>query len=193
MAKGKTFPIQRIPRPGEGAKLVVTEQKHTVDGETTLKLDMLQAQVPDRRYVADCGTVLRSGDVFRLVFAQSKTSPTGLRSVIDVQMMRPAVSMFLSSLETVQENLTQGQAQPLALLGSYEEPSQAVGLAANVVPIAFSGSEACMDFYQMSAFMMSTLAKGADVYAEPVVRVTLPTGLLIALIAKLTTLASQQS
>ena len=82
---------------------------------------------------------------------------------------------------------------PFGLIESLQEPTQTVGLTANIVPCAFSDAEACMDFYQLSPFMASALVAHGDVYAEPVVRVTLPTGLFVALIGRLRTLASGPS
>ena len=193
MSKGKTVQLHRVGRPGEGSKLTVMQHMRSADGASSVTVDMLQAQVPDRRYVANCGTVLRSGDLFRLVFAQSKTSSAGLRSVIDVQMMKPAVATFLGALDSIQTKLAPHQSNSMDLLDSFDEPAQAVGLAANVVPVAFSDAEACMDFYQMSAFMLSSLGSSGDVFAEPVVRVTLPTGLFVALVDRLRVLATEGS
>jgi predicted RNA-binding protein len=191
MAKAKTVQIHKVKmRQGEGVRLVVTDRKKEADGET-ITIDMQEAPVPERRYVADAAAVVNGAAGFRVIFGQTKLSASGaaaleLRSMIDIQMSRRAVGQFLSTLV----NLDPGWdgIETIPLLQNINEPAQTAGLSANLAPVGISGHECCVDFYQMSPFSSGNLKSGGDIYAEPVVRVMLPTGLFVSVARQLATM-----
>jgi hypothetical protein len=105
--------------------------------------------------------------------------------MVEVQMSDASVTQFIESLSEAREKIR--LFTRLDLIEKFEEPTQTVGFTANLVPVAFSGPECCMDFYQLSPFMRSTMEKGGTdaIQAEPVVRVSLPTGLFHAMVHRL--------
>jgi hypothetical protein len=76
---------------------------------------------------------------------------------------------------------------PEASLANIREdvPGQTVPFAANIVTAGFTGGDACMDYYYASPFSFQIAQAGGEFQAEPVVRVNLPTPLMIALYEKL--------
>jgi hypothetical protein len=191
MAKVKTSQIQRITnRPNEGARVAITNFARNEKGESTVEFNLLAAPVPDRRYAADVGTVLKGSSGCRVIFGQSSLGPSdskkhALRSVIDIQISMRGVREFLKSLESVKDALAMTGIKAFDLLSEIEEPEHAAGLTANLIPIAFANEECCMDFYQLSPFVRSALGKGGDLAVEPVVRVNLPTGLFVGIVERL--------
>ena len=107
-------------------------------------------------------------------------------------MTMQAIREFLNTLDKVREGLAKTGIKPHQLLDKFEEPPHAAGLTANLVPMAFSNDECCMDFYQVSPFVRSALQKGGELFVEPVVRVMLPTGLFLGVIERLDHLASHE-
>lgn len=71
------------------------------------------------------------------------------------------------------------------LIDITDEPNQTIGLTANIVMASCSGEESALDFYHMSPFSVVEVQKGGGLFADPVVRVILPTSLLMALVDKL--------
>lgn len=191
MSKQKYPPIQRVTnRPNEGARLEITRSQQGEGGENTIEFNLLSAPVPDRRYPADVGAVLKTPSGCRLIFGQTSVGAKvgkgcALRSVIDIHISMRGVREFLSSLESVKDALARTEIAAFHLLDELQEPEHAAGLSANLIPIAFSDEECCMDFYQLSPFVRSGLSKGGELAVEPVVRVNLPTGLFIGIVERL--------
>src|SRR5690349_345088 len=131
MAKPKPLQVQRFTsRPGEGARLAITDTRKEPNGGTSMAVDLGNAPVPERRYVADQAAVVRTASGgFRLVFAQSKLGEMNpaLRSMLDVQMSARGVRQFVDSLDRVREPLGRLGVQPMALMEEFAEPPQAVG------------------------------------------------------------------
>lgn len=198
MSKQRNVAIPRGNRPGEGATLSVVRQQTTgVSGVTSISLtvDLASAPVPERRYVADVGMVVLDLEGAQLVFGQSKVSGNGLRSLVIVHMSAYGVHQFLRSapdmMETVRKFMQQNQLTAESLAKIDEEPSQTVALAANLIAASFSRTEACMDFYYASPFVVRQVKAGGDFAADPVVRVSLPMTLLYAICEKLETMKAQ--
>lgn len=97
---------------------------------------------------------------------------------------------FLKSLEPIRSQLDPlrqlvGSNYPLQEVVEEPPAPQTVALAANMLIIAFSGREAVMDFYHASPFVLSQVQNNGKFAVDPVVRVILPSGLLLSLIAKM--------
>lgn len=193
MPKPKSTTIQRVSdRPGEGEAVLVTRH-HSAnpDGTTTLSLaiDMSSATVPDRRYVADIASVMRNGDMVKLIFGQSKVAGQGLRSLVVIHMAGLAVHQFLRSMpslvKTMEDFSSQRKIAKADLANISEEPKQTVALAATVIVASISGRDGCLDFYYSSPYVAVQVAQGGKFVVDPVARVMLPMNLLHAIYKKL--------
>ena len=75
---------------------------------------------------------------------------------------------------------------PQPLTKMTEEPEQTVQLVANMALVAYSDSEATLDFYHSSAWAFHLLQQGAgNLAVDPVVRIDLDATLLKSLLDKL--------
>jgi len=187
-------------RPGEGVVLEVVRQQspRPTGGVITAQVNLAAAPVPERRYVSDAVSILDDdGDSVRMLFGQRRSVGSGLRSMLVIHMGFEGVTHFVASLAEVQ-NSTMGLAtpapkvvaKPLAVF--HEEPEQTVALAANMIAMAQSGTEACLDFYYASAFTMMSMLNGGKFAVDPVVRVTLSAAYTVAIVAKMREMAAKQ-
>jgi hypothetical protein len=171
-------------RPGEGA-IIEINRKMTPkpDGtfEFQIALDLGSAPVPDRRYVADAAHVTYSNSVVSLIFWQKKITSSEARSMVVVTIASAAVLQHLQNAEAQMNSLMKSvYANEGTLEALPMEPLQTVCLAANIIASGWSGREACIDFYYASPFVLGMLPKNGKFSAEPIVRVTLSTGILNA-------------
>lgn len=188
MSKTKHTPIHRLNKPGEGVTFGVT-RTHAVDvkGSTgvLLTVDLTSAPVPDRRYAADIATVERVNDMVNLIFGQTKVGGRDFRSLLVIHLSASAVHQFLRSVQdilpTIREYAKRSNLAKVDLTDVDQEPSQTVALTANLIAASHSGREGCLDFYYSSPWVMIQVKKGGDFAAEPIVRTTLSTGLLLAI------------
>lgn len=161
----------------------------------SLTVDLGSAPVPERRYVADVGTVVLAHEGARLVFGQTKVTGHGLRSLIVIHMSAYGVHQFLRSspdmLKTAKEFMQRNRLSVGNLMEITEEPNQTVALAANLIAASYSGTEACMDFYHASPFAVLQVKAGGEFAADPVVRVSLPMVLLYAVCEELEKIKAQ--
>ena len=184
--------ISRGNRPGEGAVIsVLRQQTPGVSGTTSLTfhIDLGTAPVPERRYVADVCNVGLSHEGARIVFGQSKVSEDGLRSLVIVHMSANGIHQFLNSapdmLRIASEYMKRSKLTAGRLSDIDNEPNQTIALAANLIAASFSATEACMDFYYASPFVVQQVKAGGDFAADPVVRVSMPMILMYAICEKL--------
>jgi hypothetical protein len=179
-------------RRGEGALIdIVPHQSVGANGRTVLNLaiDLSNAPVPDRRYVADVASVSYSNGALKLFLGQQKL-PTGLRSLLVIHMTPLAAGQFISSLTrmknpTIQEIAARSHVTSEPLTEITEEPEQTVAFASNIVAAAISNGEACVDFYQVSAFSLASAPVSKKIAIDPVVRLDLRLSLLLALLEEL--------
>lgn len=186
MSAKKNPLVQRLTRPNEGVAIDII--RHPIIGgarSQQISMDMSSARVPDRRYPADIADVLVSDDMVRLLFGQKKLTGTGLLSVLVIHTSFWGARQFMNSMgEAANIGLRYMEEHHVPTAQLYqvkEEPNQTVPLAANIIAAAFAGRDACMDFYHASAFSIRGLGLGAGLYADPVVRITLTTPLLLAI------------
>lgn len=175
-------------RKNAGEKLEVV-RRDLGNGQSSMDILIGDAAVPDRRYTADVGTVLTSKGYARLIFGQTKICSTELRSMVDIHFPLDAVQRFLDVTPKLQEafkamsEANGAQVEPLADIK--DEPGQTIGLSANAITSAITGLDGSMDYYHISASAMERAIKGGNLWADPVIRVNLPAGLLIAMVEKL--------
>lgn len=150
-----------------------------------VSLDLSMAQVPDRRYAADAVRVDVGEDMVRLFFAQHRPLGEGLQSLLLVRVPFLGARQFLRAMAGIATQLKayleKFNIRPPTPLDIKEVPNQTVTLDANIVAAGFSAREACLDFYHVSPYVILSLSKGGDVFAEPVVRVILTTTVLASI------------
>ena len=189
--------IQRLQvvtsRPGEGAPIgFVSRHRSNPDGTTaiTLQLNLTTATVPDRRYVANAAAVVQEKDRLTLIFGHTKLGGAGYRSLLLIDLS----STYVHQLLKASENMLKLAAQyferhkvPSGALSVIKEdvPGQTVPFAANLATAGFTGRDACMDYYYASPFSVQIAGAGGEFQAEPVVRVSLPTALMLAIYERL--------
>jgi hypothetical protein len=190
---------QIIPRIRDGEGVTVTTTRRMVpqpDGTASfeLSIDMGNAPVPERRYAADIASVTyRDGAVY-LIFGQKKLAGTSLRSMVVLTMSSLGILNFLKGFEglpapAVNQFLSPELLLPADKLG--DEPGEVVNLASNIILGAFSGREACFDFYFVSPYVLGQLAQSGKFAVDPVVRITLHSGLANAIIKCFQSLKSE--
>lgn len=159
-----------------------------VDGTSVVEasLNLQNAPVPDRRYVADCAWAAQRGDSVRLFFGQYNLAETGLNSLVSLRVYPEAFRQFMKNSEKFLESMTTFlQRNDITLVTTeptQEEPKQTVSLVTNLIAASFAGRESVLDFYHVSPAAIMKLAQRSDVVLDPVVRVDLGTSLLGGLI-----------
>jgi hypothetical protein len=159
-------------------------------------IDLSQAEVPDRSYVADACGARYQNETVDLMFAQPKLGG-GLRSLALISMTPLAAAQLLRSLEemrapglaSIAEQLHINE-EPLLDFPT-TEPDQTAVLVANIAAVAVSGRETCMDFYHANAFSYLQMNRTNNVTLEPVVRINTRTALLLSLVKKMKILSEQ--
>ncbi|HEY6299117.1 MAG TPA: hypothetical protein VIW95_05680 [Candidatus Binatus sp.] len=178
-------------RPGEGREIEVL--RRTVpgaDGSSTLELqiDISHAPVPDRRYLADAAAVLFESDTLRIVLGQKGLVGSKIRSAVILFLSPHAAIQFLKSCEQFLPEIRKYADEHKiheALVEIQDEPAHITSVAANIILAAFSGREGCLDLYNSSPFVMGIVQKGGKMALDPILRVDLTTGLLVAVLDKL--------
>jgi len=181
-----------IVREGEGVALDVTTHQVNLSGQTVAltAIDASKAPVPDRKYVADYVAVDESKRGFRLIFGQRRLKLADekleLRSMLVIHMTPQAVDQFLTSFRktkspTYEEIIEKLGLEVPVLEAIPDEPLQTVALSANVILAAMAGEDACLDLYAASAFSQAAVEHGAKLSVDPVVRISLFSGSLVAL------------
>lgn len=188
MARKKADLIQRLVRRGEGVQITTVRTPVTDSSGATrnaISIDLSTAQVPDRRYAADGVKVAIDRDMARIFFVQRKPFGDELQSILLIRVSFLGARQFLRAMEGVtreaRQYLTKFHIEPSGAVDIKNAPNQTVMLDANIVAAGFSAREACMDFYHVSPQALLAIRNGADMYAEPVVRVILTTANLLSI------------
>lgn len=182
--------LQKNARQGEGVPLTMVRQSVDSSGEVmSLEIDLRNLPVPDRRYTADVVALVQSDEFVRMIFGQTQVDGIKLRSLLDIHFPKNAIHRFLRSLEKIDSTLEHLKSkygiQPAQITTVVEEPSQTIGLTANMIMASVSNRESGLDFFHMSSFSTAEARRGGNLYADPIVRVSLPTSLFFSLIAQL--------
>lgn len=191
MHQGRTVATTVKDRPGETTVPVYRQLTPYSDGSTQavyeLKFD--DVPIPDRRYVADVGSVLFDGTTAHLLFGQKRVVGVGLRSLVTVAVSPDPLRRFMDTCDKFVPDLnaflTCFAMEKAPLLEILEEPAQTVAVAANIIMAARAGREATLDFYLTSAASLYDLGRRERVAVDPILRVDLPTVLLAALLDRI--------
>ncbi len=163
-----------------------------VDGTTTsvATLNLADAQVPERRYVADFCAIIRSqNDVVKVVFGQSKLMSKDLKTALVLHLVPHAIRSILGAVRGVDSptffEIALRNGIPEVELSEIEaEPEQVVTLAASMAMIGVSGREACLDFYHASPFAVLQSHTTKKMLIDPVVRVTIQAAQMYAMLRR---------
>jgi len=161
-------------------------------------LDLSNAEIPDKTYFGEATGAVLVDDTVRVMFCQPKLGGV-LRSLVLVVMPPSSAMIFSKSLggmknPSVEEIIAQTKISPKRLFDlPVSEPEQTAVLTANVVAVAIHGHESCLDFYHVNAFahFAAQSAKANQINLEPIVRIIMNTGLLLALKHRLDELESE--
>lgn len=169
----------------------------TVDGTSAVQFGfkLNEAPAPDRRYVADVYGITPMTGGFKLLFAQEKIGSAAMRSLLVVQMHTDAIRRFVESTADLPGPRPEFvSADPKLDLPTVitEEPEQTLAVSANVVAVALSNGESCMDFYQISPFASHAVHNGGELQMSQVVRIEWRTGQLFGFLAALERLGFQR-
>jgi hypothetical protein len=146
-------------------------------------IDYERAEVPDRRYYADYCNVVQARSGISFVFGRLVPGESALRTKVEISFPETLfVGQLWKSSRTLHENLAKdfgGKLPPLP--GELQDTDKVQGFRANNVFMAAIGDDSIMDFYYIAPpdihFVRS--GKRSDVHLEPIVRIALPTTLMI--------------
>jgi hypothetical protein len=178
-------------RPGEG--VLVDLKVVSVNGDTTTSVfDLGSLPAPGRQFTADAAGVSMSPALISLLFAQSQPIGEGVLSLLVVQMSFESINQWLSQINS--EFRKKIESLPTyAKLGKLtnfsQKAEQTVFLPASIAFIGYTGGFGAIDFYHSSPFAVGQMALTHKIAVDPVARVHLPTGVLIAIIDRLEALA----
>jgi hypothetical protein len=180
---GKSL-AQRTLRLGEGHAVEVSLVPATKGVQAHYAIDTSALPVPDRRLSCDTVDVLVADYMVKLLFAQKEVVGKGFLALLIVQMSFDAIHQYLKTMEPLEtgiEKLENGKL-PKAIVSKIDEkPQQAAVVTSSMILSGYTGTDGCLDFYYTSPFSIKSINFGNKIAVEPVVRVNLPTPLLVAL------------
>lgn len=164
---------------------------------TTFNVNFASAKAPQRTYSAEtCSLQYRNGEVY-FVFGQRTLTGDALDSAISLRMHGFYARQVLKSIDAMSEpgldeiaRLVRIEREPLDRIEA--NPNQLAKLSSNIVQVAVSGHDTCLDFYQISpqSVMKAKVAgRGGDVDLIPVARVDVRTSIFLSLVDELRNLS----
>ena len=173
-------PVQSGP-----VKIKITQSTED-HGMVEMWLDYEKAQVPDRAYFADYVDVMEGRADITLVFGRLTPSTPKLRSQIEISFSREAmVKQVWQSTRELHALLQKSEKQLPPVEGV--QVSELVHTSrANNVFMAMMGEESIMDFYYIapSEIHFVRLGRRDNVNLEPVIRISLPSPLVLEFLNK---------
>lgn len=152
---------------------------------------------PERRYSAEEAFLTFNGrDAVLFHFIQRKANGV-VRSLVTVKMYSDSARQYHDTLDVIAEPLEQFVERVQLQVPRVEppdgEPDHSVSVVASVAQTTFGGYEAEMSFYHVSPYGLHVAAMKnmENVPIEPVVRVDLPTVMLVGIVRQLSGLISQ--
>lgn len=153
-----------------------------------LGVDYTKAEVPERFYYADYCDVQPSRSGYSLIFAKLALGNSKLRTKIEV--IFPKV-MFVRQLwgisRSFEETVRQAtKSEDFPAIGKVEDTEKVQTFRSNNVFMGMWGEESLMDFYYLSPrdIHFARQKQTQEVGLEPVVRVIMPTALMVEFLEK---------
>ncbi len=184
--------MSALIRAGDGVAIeIVRKSAPRPDGTTALEigLDLSEAPVPDRRYLADIAAVKAVDDSLQLLFGQRTIGGKTLRSLVVLVLTPEGVRNFLKTctefspkLHAYLDRIAAAKAE---LSTIEEEPEQTVAMPVSIIAAAHVERDACIDFYHASPSAIRSVLHHGDanvIGIDPVVRIQLSTRLLAAVV-----------
>jgi hypothetical protein len=157
---------------------------------TVLSADLSSVPVPAKRYSADVAFVGYDRETVKILFGQEKFGAGGrLRTLLIIKMTPAAVMRHLEQVDGAEPSFP-SVAERIGVIAEdlpqfANEPRETVTFDANMILAAFTGREACSDFYHASPFSVSVGRESKKLALDPVVRVDMRTSLMFGVIAAL--------
>jgi hypothetical protein len=179
--------LHRLSRPGEGYAVDIVRVGATRGNEVQVQMDLGACPVPERQYPCDAVGLLFDTHLTKLLFGQRKPVGEGWLSLLVVQLSAEAVNRFIDSVANgFQDRLESSFAQIAPVPTEFTtEAVQTVVLRASIVLTGFSGSDGCLDFYYTSPFSVEKSLVLNKMHVDPVVRVSLPSPLILSILREL--------
>ena len=178
---GKTL-VHRTLRIGEGHAVDVAILPATKGAATQYRIDTSSLPVPDRKLTSDAVGLIRGDYMVKLLFAQREANDDGFLSLLTVQMSFDSVHSFLRTMVPLEDGLEAFNKIPVGKLSVIKgRVQQSAAVSASIVLAGYTGTDGCLDFYYTSPFSVQSISFGNKLAVEPVVRVNIPTPLLIAM------------
>lgn len=184
--------MSTLIRAGDGVAIdIVRRTAPRADGTTALEigLDLRDAPVPDRRYLADVASVKVVEDSLQLLFGQRTVSGNGLRSLVILVLTPEGVKNFLNTCVDFAPKLhayLDRISAPKSPLSEFtDEPEQTVAMPVSIIAASHVERDACIDFYHASPSAIRSVLQQHDtsvIGIDPVVRIQLSTRLLAAVV-----------
>jgi hypothetical protein len=148
-------------------------------------VDYQRAPIPERFYYADYCDALKARSGFGLFFGKLITGTSRLRTKIEIDFPE---EMFVKQLWNTSRELHQILQNAVATMdfpsmGEVEDTDKVQTFRSNNAFMAIWGEEAVVDFYYLSPRDMSQPQRGGT-GLEPVIRVVMPTPLLLEFLDK---------
>jgi hypothetical protein len=157
------------------------------DGLIELSLDYEKAEVPSRAYFADYVDVLEGRADITLIFGRLTPGTTKLRSQVEISFSRDSfVSQVWATTREMHATLQKSEKRKLPPIESVQYSDMVHTSRANNVFMAALGEESILDFYYIAPSDIHFVRSGkrSNVNLEPVIRVSLPSPLVLEFLDK---------
>ena len=171
-------------RVGEGHAVEVAILPATKGELGQYSLDISSLPVPDRKLACDTVSIVKLDYMVKLLFAQKDAIGSGYLSALVVQMTHESVNNFLRVTTTLEAGIKELENKGFprgSLVEIKDKPEQSAVVTASMIMAGYSGLDGCLDFYYASPFSVAAINYGNKLSVEAVVRVNLPTPLLVAM------------
>ena len=191
--------VPTFARREKGTAIPVSARTITLpDGSSAIAhaINLSGAEVPDRTYFGGSCGIEYSNKTIKIMFAQPKLGG-GLRSLLLISTTILGAAQFLDSVESLAtpslvDIATQTKIAPEPLMDfPAQEPEQTAEFVANIIAAAFSGQDACLDFYHANPYSVMMVPATNKLFLEPIVRVNTRTSLVLSLVNRLRQLKPQ--
>lgn len=169
------------PAQSGPVRIRITESK-TGDGMVELSLDYEKAEVPSRAYFADYVSVLEGRADITLVFGRLIPGSKKLRTQVEISFSRDSfVAQLWKSAQKMHEAIKKNEKLRLPPIEGAVYSDIVHTSRANNVFIAILGDESILDFYYIAPSEIHFVRMGRrnQVNLEPVIRISLPSPLVL--------------
>jgi hypothetical protein len=171
---------------GGPVSIRIVEQKND-EGVMEVSLDYEKADVPSRAYFADYVEVLEGRADITLIFGRLMPGSRKLRTQVEISFARDTfITQLWNGSRDMHESMKKNAKLKLAPLEDVGYSDSVHTSRANNVFIVAAGEESIMDFYYIAPNELHFFRIGRrnQVNLEPVIRISLPTPLVLEFLNK---------